>query len=183
MRRENVPAAVLAVCQKLHQEGEQGVVVGGCVRDSMLGRKPKDWDVATSAMPSKVMDLFDKVVPTGLQHGTVTVIVEEEHIEVTTFRTDGDYTDGRRPDSVKMGVSLEEDLSRRDFTVNAMAFCPNSDQLIDPFLGRNDILFRTIRAVGKPFDRFMEDGLRRTASGTPCTTSRASPRSESGMSW
>lgn len=160
MKREHVPPAALSVCQTLNAAGHQAVVVGGCVRDVMLGRTPHDWDVATSAMPNAVMNLFAKAIPTGLKHGTVTVVLEEEHIEVTTFRTDGNYADGRRPDDVKLGVSLEEDLARRDFTVNAMAFCLETNQLIDPFLGRNDILFRTIRAVGRPFDRFMEDGLR-----------------------
>lgn len=162
--KNQVPEAALSVCQILQVAGHEAVVVGGCVRDMFLGRDPHDWDVATSAMPEQVTRIFargpTKVIPTGIKHGTVTVLFFGEPIEVTTFRSDGDYSDGRRPDDVKLGVTLEEDLSRRDFTMNAMALDPVSGKLTDPFGGKNDILFKTIRTVGKPIDRFMEDGLR-----------------------
>jgi len=156
----NIPEAALHVCKKLQESGHQAVLVGGCVRDMLLGREPHDWDIATDAFPGTVQWVFPHNIPTGIKHGTVTVVIDGEHIEVTSFRSDGDYTDGRRPDSVQLGVSLEDDLSRRDFTMNALAFDPVSETLIDPFGGKNDILSKTIRTVGKPFDRFMEDGLR-----------------------
>ena len=157
---EVVPEPVLTVCRALSYAGHEAVLVGGCVRDILLGKSPKDWDVATSAMPQQVMDLFDKTIPTGLQHGTVTVMMGGEPIEVTTYRSEGKYTDGRRPDEVRFGVTLKEDLSRRDFTVNAMAYDPIRDTLHDPFDGQEDIELTCIRAVGNPADRFAEDGLR-----------------------
>ena len=140
------------------------VVVGGAVRDERLGRPHADWDLATRLMPQSVMDRARaaglKVIPTGLQHGTVTVILEDRPVEVTTFRSDGDYLDGRRPESVRLGVDLEEDLSRRDFTINAMAMPVGGGDLVDPFGGQADLSERTIRAVGDPLKRFAEDGLR-----------------------
>jgi tRNA nucleotidyltransferase/poly(A) polymerase len=140
------------------------VVVGGAVRDELLGRDHADWDLATRLMPQAVMDRARaaglKVIPTGLQHGTVTVILEDRPVEVTTFRSDGDYLDGRRPESVRLGVDLMEDLSRRDFTINAMAMPVGGGDLVDPFGGRADLAARTIRAVGDPLKRFGEDGLR-----------------------
>ncbi|HEY3270603.1 MAG TPA: HD domain-containing protein [Geothrix sp.] len=140
------------------------VVVGGAVRDELLGRPHADWDLATKLMPRAVMDRARaagmKVIPTGLQHGTVTVILEDRPIEITTFRSDGDYLDGRRPETVQLGVSLEEDLSRRDFTINAMALPVGGGDLVDPFGGRADLGARIIRAVGDPLQRFAEDGLR-----------------------
>ncbi len=139
-------------------------VVGGAVRDELLGRPHADWDLATDLMPEAVMDKARraglKVFPTGLQHGTVTVLVEGVPFEITTFRSDGDYRDGRRPDSVKLGVTLEEDLSRRDFTINAMALPLAGGDLVDPFGGRGDLAKGLIRAVGDPSRRFEEDGLR-----------------------
>jgi tRNA nucleotidyltransferase (CCA-adding enzyme) len=135
-------------------------VVGGCVRDLFMGRTPKDWDVTTSALPAQTAALFPKVIPTGMKHGTVTVLVDEEPIEVTTYRADGDYSDGRRPDEVRFGVTLHEDLSRRDFTMNAIAFDPTKEALVDPFGGEADIHRKLIRAVGEARDRFAEDGLR-----------------------
>ena len=140
------------------------VVVGGAVRDELLGRPHADWDLATRLLPRVVMDRARaagfKVIPTGLQHGTVTVLLEDRPVEVTTFRSDGDYLDGRRPASVRLGVALAEDLSRRDFTINAMALPVGGGLLVDPFGGREDLAARTIRAVGDPILRFTEDGLR-----------------------
>ena len=139
-------------------------LVGGAVRDELLGRGHADWDLATDMLPEAVMAGAKaaglKVFPTGLQHGTVTVMVEGEPFEITTFRSDGDYRDGRRPDSVKLGVTLEEDLSRRDFTINAMAMPMSGGGIVDPFGGRKDLEAGLIRAVGDPLKRFQEDGLR-----------------------
>jgi putative nucleotidyltransferase with HDIG domain len=140
------------------------VVVGGAVRDELLGRPHSDWDLATRLLPQAVMTRARaaglKVIPTGLQHGTVTVLLEDQPVEVTTFRSDGDYLDGRHPESVRLGVTLEEDLSRRDFTINAMALPVGGGDLVDPFGGRADLAARLIRAVGDPLQRFKEDGLR-----------------------
>jgi tRNA nucleotidyltransferase (CCA-adding enzyme) len=160
MRRDHVPAHAQRVCQRLRHAGHEAYVVGGCVRDTLLGKSPEDWDVATSAHPEQVLAAFKKTIPTGIQHGTVTVIDAGAHVEVTTFRGEGAYSDARRPDHVVFGVSLEEDMSRRDFTVNAMAFDPVDERLIDPFGGAADLAARTIRAVGDPAARFREDGLR-----------------------
>jgi tRNA nucleotidyltransferase (CCA-adding enzyme) len=140
------------------------VVVGGAVRDELLGRTHSDWDLATRLLPQAVMTRARaaglKVIPTGLQHGTVTVLLEGRPVEVTTFRSDGDYLDGRHPESVRLGVTLAEDLSRRDFTINAMALPVGGGDLVDPFGGRADLAARLIRAVGDPLQRFAEDGLR-----------------------
>lgn len=161
---ERVPRAVVAVCEQLSAAGFEAVTVGGAVRDALLGREPGDWDVATSAPPTEVIALFPHTIPTGLQHGTVTVVYGRGHqrviVEVTTYRGEGAYTDGRRPDQVNFGVPLVEDLARRDFVINAMAFDPVSAVLIDPFGGRGDLLARQIRAVGDATARFTEDGLR-----------------------
>jgi tRNA nucleotidyltransferase (CCA-adding enzyme) len=146
------------------EPGAELVVVGGAVRDELLGRPHADWDLATRLLPQTVMDRARaaglKVIPTGLQHGTVTVLLDERPVEVTTFRSDGDYLDGRRPASVRLGVDLAEDLSRRDFTINAMALPVGGGDLVDPFGGRADLAARLIRAVGDPLQRFAEDGLR-----------------------
>lgn len=158
-----VPVAVRRVCERLEAAGHQAVTVGGAVRDALLGRPAGDWDVATSATPDEVIELFPRTVPTGLAHGTVTVLTgssEIDHVEVTTFRGEGAYTDGRRPDSVSFGVPLEEDLARRDLVVNAIAYAPTRHQLIDPFGGRDDLRAGRLRAVGEPLARFLEDGLR-----------------------
>ena len=140
------------------------VVVGGAVRDELLGRPHADWDLATRLLPQVVMNRARaaglKVIPTGLQHGTVTVILEDRPVEVTTFRSDGDYLDGRHPESVRLGVDLVEDLSRRDLTINAMALPVGGGDLVDPFGGQADLVSRAIRAVGDPLQRFAEDGLR-----------------------
>lgn len=151
--------------QTLETEGFKAFVVGGAVRDTLLGKVPKDVDVATDAKPEQVVSMFEhrgfRVVPTGLQHGTVTVVDRESGTpyEVTTFRVDGVYTDGRRPDSVQFVDRLEADLGRRDFTINAMAFDADGE-LVDPFGGHMDLLMGKLRAVGEPKDRFMEDALR-----------------------
>lgn len=158
-----VPANVREVCRVLSDAGFEAVTVGGAVRDALLGRDPGDWDVATSAHPEQVLKLFRHTIPTGLQHGTVTVVTGKgahTHVEVTTFRGEGAYTDARRPDHVVFGVPLIEDLARRDLTVNAMAYDPAKNQLIDPFSGQADVAAKTLRAVGDPVARFTEDGLR-----------------------
>jgi tRNA nucleotidyltransferase (CCA-adding enzyme) len=170
MRREDVPAHARRVCERLRRAGHEAYVVGGCVRDVLLGRTPGDWDVATSAHPDAVLALFKKTIPTGLQHGTVTVIEQGAPVEVTTFRGEGAYSDARRPDHVVFGVTLEEDMSRRDFTVNAMAFDPVAERLVDPFGGQADLAARLIRAVGDPAARFREDGLRVMRAVRFCAT-------------
>lgn len=151
------------ICETLNLAGYQAYLVGGCVRDLLLGTKPKDWDICTDASPEKVMEIFKKTIPTGLQHGTVTVVLGEgveNHFEVTTFRVEGEYTDGRRPEEVVFVKNVEEDLARRDLTINAIAFNPISDEIIDPFKGMEDLEVGFIRAVGSPEERFKEDGLR-----------------------
>ena len=165
-----MPANVRAVCKTLTAAGYQAVAVGGAVRDAILGRAPGDWDVATSARPEQVIALFPRTVPTGLAHGTVTVVTGRgaaSHVEVTTFRGEGAYTDARRPDSVTFGVPLVDDLARRDLRVNAIAYDPEANALIDPYDGQRDIAERRLRAVGptgRVYDdavaRFTEDGLR-----------------------
>lgn len=146
-------------CRTLWDAGFAAYPVGGCVRDLLLGRKPGDWDVTTNALPEQVMTLFECVIPTGVKHGTVTVIVDGEHMEVTTFRGETGYSDGRHPDAVRFDATLEEDLSRRDFTINAMALAPGG-AVIDLFGGRDDLDGRIIRCVGDPVRRFGEDSLR-----------------------
>lgn len=159
-----VPASVSRVCAILRDAGFEALAVGGAVRDALRGDAPKDWDVATSAKPDDVVGLFRRTIPTGIQHGTVTVVLgrgdDRMAIEVTTFRGEGAYSDARRPDSVTFGVPLVEDLARRDFTVNAIAYDPLVDAFEDPFGGRQDLAARVVRAVGDPAARFGEDGLR-----------------------
>lgn len=154
--------AAETVINRLGENGYEGYAVGGCVRDSLLGLVPNDFDVTTNALPNEVLSLFKKdftVVETGLKHGTVTVVIDGEPIEVTTFRCDGDYLDGRHPEKVCFTRSLSEDLCRRDFTVNAMAYS-ESRGLIDLFDGKKDLEKGIIRTVGNPEDRFNEDALR-----------------------
>ena len=160
-----IPADVLAVCRRLRDAGHEAHLVGGGVRDMLLGRPPADYDVATDAVPETVIDLFGKTFakPTGLKHGTVTVVTDAKpprHVEVTTFRGEGAYLDGRRPSSVTYVKSLADDLGRRDFTMNAVAYDPIADVVTDPFDGRGDLSRGLIRAVGDPVTRFREDGLR-----------------------
>ncbi|QDX94675.1 CCA tRNA nucleotidyltransferase [Brevibacillus laterosporus] len=154
----NIPSNVQIVLDILHENGHSAYLVGGCVRDHLLNREPKDYDISTSAKPEEVQQLFDKTIPTGIKHGTVTVVLDGENIEVTTYRKDGNYSDGRRPDSVEFAETIEEDLSRRDFTMNAIAF--DGENYIDPFNGREDLQYGFIRAVGKPLERLKEDALR-----------------------
>ncbi len=145
----------------LHRAGYAAYVVGGCVRDSLLGLTPHDWDLCTSALPQQGMELFgeEKCIPTGLQHGTVTVKQGGGLYEITTFRTEGAYTDGRHPDEVHFVPDVREDLARRDFTINAMAYNAK-EGLIDPFGGQADLQSGILRAVGVPYQRFTEDALR-----------------------
>ena len=145
----------------LHRAGYAAYVVGGCVRDSLLGLTPHDWDLCTSALPQQGMELFgeEKCIPTGLQHGTVTVKQGGRLYEITTFRTEGAYTDGRHPDEVHFVPDVQEDLARRDFTINAMAY-NEKEGLIDPFGGQADLQSGILRAVGVPHQRFTEDALR-----------------------
>ena len=150
------------VLEVLRRAGHKAYLVGGCVRDSLAGRTPQDWDICTSARPRQTMELFgtERCIPTGLQHGTVTVRQGEGLYEVTTFRVEEGYSDGRHPDRVSFVGEVEADLARRDFTINAMAYAPG-EGLIDPFGGREDLLVRRlVRAVGDPVRRFEEDGLR-----------------------
>ncbi len=155
-----LPKGVLYIIKKLQENGFQAYIVGGSVRDLIMGCPVYDWDITTDASPKKVSSLFEKVVPTGIKYGTVTVMLEDGDYEVTTFRCDEKYSDGRHPDRVSFTKDIEEDLSRRDFTVNSMAYDPVPGKLEDPFGGRDDIDKKVIRAVGKPLERFREDGLR-----------------------
>ena len=154
------PGAALLL-DALHGAGHAAYAVGGCVRDSLLGLAPHDWDLCTSARPEQVMALFgeEKCIPTGLQHGTVTVKQGGRLYETTTFRTEGAYSDGRHPDAVCFVPDVREDLARRDFTINAMAYSAE-EGLIDPFVGRDDLAAHLVRAVGEPERRFEEDALR-----------------------
>lgn len=157
----NIPTDANKLIHALQNHGYSAYVVGGCVRDSILGREPHDWDICTSATPEQVMEIFKdyNVLPTGLQHGTVTVIMNKVPFEITTYRIDGDYSDNRRPDSVTFTDNLVEDLRRRDFTINAMAY-NDIEGLIDPFNGLEDIEYKKIQCVGSAKDRFSEDALR-----------------------
>ena len=154
-----LPKHVKYIIETLEQNGYEAYAVGGCVRDSILGREPNDWDITTSADPYEVKKLFSHTIDTGLQHGTVTIMLEHVGYEVTTYRIDGDYEDSRHPKEVTFTKSLEEDLKRRDFTVNAMAY-NDRDGLIDLFHGMDDIQKKVIRCVGNAEERFTEDALR-----------------------
>ena len=150
-----------ALLDALHAAGYAAYAVGGCVRDSLLGRTAHDWDLCTSALPQQVMELFgtEQCIPTGLQHGTVTIKYGGQLYETTTFRTEGSYTDGRHPDEVQFVPDVREDLARRDFTINAMAYNA-AEGLVDPFGGQADLQNGLLRAVGEPQQRFTEDALR-----------------------
>ncbi|MBQ5951426.1 MAG: HD domain-containing protein [Lachnospiraceae bacterium] len=154
-----LPRAVAAVLRLLEEAGHEAYAVGGCVRDSLLGKEPKDWDVTTSALPQEVKAVFHRTLDTGIKHGTVTVRIFGESIEVTTFRVDGVYEDGRHPKDVVFTPSLAEDLARRDFTINAMAYAPRRG-IVDLYGGREDLARGIVRAVGEPRERFTEDALR-----------------------
>ncbi len=154
-----IPGPVRRVLETIAGSGGEAVVVGGCVRDLLMGLKPEDWDVATSLPPQRVREIFPRTIPTGIEHGTVTVVSGEMGIEVTTYRTEGEYSDSRRPDWVSFSTDLVEDLARRDFTFNAMALT-STGKLIDPFLGLRDLARGLVTTVGSPSDRFSEDALR-----------------------
>nr|WP_288830317.1 CCA tRNA nucleotidyltransferase [uncultured Clostridium sp.] len=154
-----VPDAAGKIIKQLNTHGFEAYAVGGCVRDSLLGRVPKDWDITTSAKPEQIKQIFARTVDTGILHGTVTVLMEHEAYEVTTYRIDGEYEDGRHPKSVEFTKNLLEDLKRRDFTINAMAYSER-DGLVDAFGGAMDLNAGIIRCVGNPMDRFHEDALR-----------------------
>ncbi len=154
-----LPSDVKFIIEKLEAAGFEAYAVGGCVRDQIMGREPNDWDITTSATPYEVKDIFYKTVDNGLVHGTVTVILHGEGYEVTTYRIDGEYEDGRHPKQVSFTASLEEDLKRRDFTINAMAY-NESHGLVDLFGGLEDLEKGVIRCVGEPMERFSEDALR-----------------------
>ncbi len=157
--RFSIPSKIEYVLSVLHNAGHKAYIVGGCVRDILCGKEPHDFDITTSALPHEVSALFERTVETGIKHGTVTVIIDRTPIEVTTFRTEGAYINHRRPDSVSFVSAVDEDLSRRDFTVNAMCY-NHSEGLIDLFGGKADIENRILRAVGEPKARFCEDALR-----------------------
>lgn len=157
----NIPEDANELIHTLQNNGHSAYIVGGCVRDSILGRTPHDYDICTSATPSEMLEIFKdkKIIETGLQHGTVTIVVNGEPYEITTYRIDGIYSDNRRPDTVTFTDKLVEDLRRRDFTINAMAY-NDEEGLIDPFNGMRDIEYKKIDCVGSARDRFQEDALR-----------------------
>jgi tRNA nucleotidyltransferase (CCA-adding enzyme) len=150
----------IGICERLRETGKRGWIVGGCVRDLLLGKTVSDWDVATDARPDEVMRIFPRVAPTGIEHGTVSVLIRGTPYEVTTLRGETTYSDGRRPDAVVFVDDITADLARRDFTINAIAIDPLTPALIDPFDGQRDLDARILRAVGNPIERFSEDGLR-----------------------
>lgn len=154
-----IPDEATYIIQTLESAGYEAYAVGGCVRDALIGREPEDWDITTSAKPEQVKALFRRTIDTGLEHGTVTIMIDTNGYEVTTYRVDGDYADHRHPKEVSFTSNLEEDLKRRDFTINAMAYSPDNG-LVDIFQGREDLQQGIIRAVGNPEERFREDALR-----------------------
>ncbi len=160
MNHIKIPDILKKMNEIFVQHGYKAYLVGGAVRDMLMGKEPHDWDVTTDATPEQVMSIFRKVIPTGIAHGTVTVHFMKNEIEVTTFRTESDYSDGRHPDKVEYTGNIEEDLSRRDFTINAIASYLGNGTITDPFHGRDDIKRKIIRTVGNPLERFSEDGLR-----------------------
>ncbi len=155
----SIPRHVESIIETLNQNGFEAYAVGGCVRDTLLGREPGDWDITTSARPEQVKKLFRRTIDTGIQHGTVTILMDHVGYEVTTYRIDGEYEDGRHPKQVKFTSELLEDLRRRDFTINAMAYSHDTG-IVDAFGGMEDLESRTIRCVGDAMERFAEDALR-----------------------
>ena len=160
MKKIKIPYELQKMNEIFSQNGFEAYLVGGAVRDVLLKKKASDWDIATDAKPEQVVKIFRKVIPTGIEHGTVTVHFLKHEIEVTTFRTESDYSDGRHPDKVEYAGTIEEDLSRRDFTINAIAADLKDGRIIDVYGGRKDLKKKVIRTVGNPSERFMEDGLR-----------------------
>lgn len=161
MERITIPNAAELIISRLEEHGFEAYVVGGCVRDSIMGIPPHDWDICTSALPEQIIEVFSdlKVIPTGLKHGTVTVVLYGDEYEITTYRIDGEYSDNRHPEAVEFVKDLKLDLMRRDFTINALAYNHKSG-IIDYFNGVKDIHNKVIRCVGNPNDRFSEDALR-----------------------
>ncbi len=159
MNKLNVPDNVAYILNKLNSNGFSAYMIGGCVRDSLLGIEPKDWDITTNATPDEIESLFEYTIPTGKQYGTITVVINKEPYEVTTFRADSNYSDGRRPDKVVFSNSLKEDVIRRDFTINSLAY-NEEEGLVDYVDGISDLTNGIVRAVGEPDKRFKEDSLR-----------------------
>ena len=166
MVKIEMPKGAEFIIRSLENAGFEAYIVGGCVRDGILGREPEDWDVTTNAKPMEVKSVFPVTVDTGIEHGTVTVLVPPDEVErgirsfeVTTYRIDGEYADHRHPNEVSFTGSLREDLARRDFTINAMAYHMERG-IIDPFSGQEDLEKKIVRAVGRAEDRFREDALR-----------------------
>lgn len=160
MKKIKIPFVLQKLNSVFEENGYEAYLVGGAVRDVLMGKNPSDYDVATNAEPQEVTRIFRKVIPTGIAHGTVTVHFMKNEIEVTTFRTESDYSDGRHPDNVAFTRNLNEDLSRRDFTMNAIAASLKDGKITDPYNGQKDIKNKIIRTVGNPYERFLEDGLR-----------------------
>ena len=154
-----IPKKIEYVLKTLNKNGFEAFIVGGCVRDMLLGKTPSDFDITTSALPTDIEHLFEKTVPTGIKHGTVTVIIDNSPIEVTTFRCDGDYNDNRHPEKIEFVSDIKEDLARRDFTVNALAY-NEAVGLVDFYNGQDDLRNKILKAVGNPNKRFEEDALR-----------------------
>ena len=160
MTKIEIPEILKKMNTIFEENGFEAYLVGGAVRDTILGKTASDWDLTTNARPQDVIRMFRRVIPTGIAHGTVTVHFMKKEIEVTTYRCDGKYSDGRHPDEIQFASNIEDDLSRRDFTINAIASSLKDGSIVDPFSGESDIKIKTIRTVGKAYDRFMEDGLR-----------------------
>lgn len=160
MKKIKIPFVLQKMNTVFEENGFEAYLVGGAVRDMLMKKEPSDFDVATNAEPEQVVKIFKKVIPTGIAHGTVTVHFLKNEIEVTTFRTESDYSDGRHPDKVCFTRNINEDLSRRDFTMNAIAASLKDGSIIDPFNGQSDIKKKIVKTVGNPYERFMEDGLR-----------------------
>ena len=155
----NIPKQVVYIIEELEKNGFEGFIVGGCVRDYILGFLPKDFDITTDALPQDIKNIFDYTIDTGIEHGTVTVVLDRQNFEVTTYRIDGEYKDNRRPENVTFSKKIEEDLSRRDFTMNAIAYSIKRG-FVDPFCGIDDIKNKLIKGVGDADTRFKEDALR-----------------------
>lgn len=160
LRDKKIPGGALKILSTLKEKGYQAYLVGGCIRDLILGIPVEEWDITTSAKPDEVAGLFTKVIPTGVEYGTVTILLSDGEYEVTTFRSDERYVDGRHPANVTFTDDIHKDLSRRDFTMNALAYDPESKELIDDWGGQKDLKNKLIRAIGNPIERFSEDGLR-----------------------
>lgn len=156
----DIPLKVQFICETLRDRGFESWVVGGAVRDRLLQRPVHDWDLATNATPDQIQQCFAKTLDIGVRHGTITVCLDGDYFEITTYRKDGAYSDGRHPDAVEFSSNLQEDLARRDFTINAIAFNPLTEVHFDPFNGQQDLQAGVLRTVGNPTDRFLEDGLR-----------------------